>query len=293
MSRRRRRRQTLLSLVFILAVVALAIWAGNFAGPNVLGDSLVTTSEPIQTSTPRIVTQSLAIPTPENSQMPKNYDLLIQVKSNGANQLVLLNPETEQRRLIYTDQGESLEIKQIGNLVNNEVLAIMGSKGLDFGGSLWTIRLDGTGQATKLIDDFAWALVTAIAFGLQASAGAGGEILTIPLAGGTPKTLASFTNRLPYDLAWASDGSLAFIDGPGWQGDLFELAKDSTEPKKLSSLSGQESRPVYRPDSQFLAFTQTVAGKSTLYLFDRAKGSAKALGSATIVVGWIERGSNE
>ena len=348
MSPRRRGRQTFISLLFTIAVVSLAIWAGNFASSTVMGDSLATTPATSLPVTPQIITSSSASSSPDVLTGSNGYRLVLLVKSSAVSQIVLLDPETEERQVVYTDQDEQLKIKQLGNVSGTEALVLLAEKDEDFGGSLWAISLDGSGRATKLIDNFTspwppvfspngqkiayvsfssndagatFALVVAsrdggkpqvvtrdslpltqpifapdgqrLAYVRQSGETGSGEILSTSLTGGQTKTLATFADRVPYDLAWSSDGAIAFIDGPGQQGDLFEVPNGETEPRRLSNLTGQENHPVYRPDGAAVAFTQTTGGKSTLYLLDRAPGSAKTLGSATMVVGWIERGFDE
>jgi TolB protein len=114
-------------------------------------------------------------------------------------------------------------------------------------------------------------------------------IVTISAAGGTAKTLASFTNRVPYDLAWSSDNHLAFVDGTGDQAQLYEITTTATDPAVLTTPTGRESRPVYAPNSQGLAFVLTNGSVSTAYSFDRAAQKFSALAPAKIVLGWIRR----
>ena len=338
----------LTSFVFIAAVVGLAIWAGRLTPVDVAGQNQL--SSPTSSLTlPQVIVDKTTT-TPSVTKAAADYDLVFLMTSGGVNQIVIVNPATQKRQVMYTDKDETLKLKLIGNMTatGSEVIALMGEATQDFGGSLWAIKLDGSGLATRLIADFTapWPPVfspdgTHIAYVTFSNAEAdygfslilanrdgtakkilvrdnlpltqpifspsgqqlayvrqttdpagGGEILLLSTNGGSPEKRASFTNRVPYDLTWASDDSLAFVDGPGQQGDLFELTKDSNEPKRLSALAGQESRPAYAPDGQSLAFTQIQGTTGTLYIFDRVQNQAQSLGSAKIVVGWRQRSTS-
>lgn len=341
MGRARTVKKGLGTVIFLVGVIALAVWAGTQSS-QVAGDSQTPTAP--ASPTPQILGNTTSPSSAAATTASIIYEPIVEVRAGGIGQLVAVNLTSKERRVLYTDQDEPNKLQLVGNLDagKREALALVGPGSLDFGAKLVAINLDGSGKVTPLMTDFAspWPPVanpdgtkiafvsfsnaeadygfslvlarrdgtdrkilirealpitqpvfhpdgTRLAYIRQTNYGGGGEVVSIPASGGTSETLATFTDRLPYDIAWAADGSIAFIDGAGDQGDLFGLGAGAKTPERLSGLPGQESRPVYSPDGKKVLFTLLKSGKGTLYELDRASGKATELGSATAAIGWL------
>lgn len=115
-----------------------------------------------------------------------------------------------------------------------------------------------------------------------------GSIMGVKITGGEPRELATYTGRVPYDLAWGKGTLLAFVDGTGDAASLYEIATNGQDPTQLTTPTGAESRPVYAPDGTQLAFGSSAGGSSSITLYTRETSQSVNLGSGSVVLGWRE-----
>lgn len=115
----------------------------------------------------------------------------------------------------------------------------------------------------------------------------GGSIMSISVSGGEAKEVISYTDRVPYDLTWGSDDTLAMVDGTGEAADIYELKSGTSELAKLTTPSGSESRPVYSSDGKWLAFASTKGTETSIYLYNREKNQSELIGSGRMAIGFI------
>lgn len=113
-----------------------------------------------------------------------------------------------------------------------------------------------------------------------------GSIMTVGTTGGTSRQILAYADRVPYDLAWAADHTLAFVDGTGDNAHLFDLSRGATEATRLTTPAGAESRPLFAPDSSQLAFGSLAGSTPSILVLDRTTGKTENLGRGSIVVGW-------
>lgn len=156
MSSSKRKLRSLSTLVFGLVIIALAVVAGQQVQINSLQKEAP--AEPSTTQTPTIVeTPAPTTTTPTGSPPIEDGEVVVLVQKTTARDVISIDPSTKKRTVLYTDKGEKQVIKQVGNVTadGRELLAIVGNQNDDFGGRLVAIQLDGTGQVTELLSDFA------------------------------------------------------------------------------------------------------------------------------------------
>ena len=62
----------------------------------------------------------------------------------------------EDEKLVFTDEDEDVKIKSATSITSiGDVLAVMSPANQEFGGALYLIKTDGSGQKEKLVDEFA------------------------------------------------------------------------------------------------------------------------------------------
>lgn len=115
-----------------------------------------------------------------------------------------------------------------------------------------------------------------------------GSIMAVKVGGGEPRQLATYTSQVPYDLAWGKDTVLAYVDGTDDAANLFEIPTGEKSPRKLTTPTGAESRPVYHPAGTQIAFGSSAGGSSSVILYVRESGDSTNLGTGSVVLGWRE-----
>lgn len=121
---------------------------------------------------------------------------------------------------------------------------------------------------------------------VQDKAPSGAVIMNVNITSKKSKSIATFTDRVPYDLAVGADGNLVFIDGTGSQTGLYQLTAGQTDPVKLTVPSGQASHPIYDAQASTLAFTAASAGKSEIYSYTIQTAEYQPVTAGTLVIGW-------
>lgn len=84
---------------------------------------------------------------------PVNPQLIFEERSGSATRLVVFDPMTDERHVVYTDSDETLKVKQLGGMTADgaAVLALLGSTQDEFGGDLYLVATDGSGTSTLLL----------------------------------------------------------------------------------------------------------------------------------------------
>lgn len=343
MRTRGKRVRAFINFIFVIAVVGLAlVGARSLKAPAVLHSTATASPTPSLS----VQSQNSFTPTPTATETPApatKTDLVVLETGKSGNKLVRINRETQARTTVFTDTDEPLKIKQVGNLTldGGEALVLMGSLTDDFGGSLYSVTTDGSGQKQLLVEQFAspWPPVfspdgskiayvyfsnaeadigfylvvanrdgtnkrelvtekqaitqpvfspngTEVAYIRSGVDSGSGSIMAIGISGGNPRQLATYAKQVPYDLAWGPGDALVYVDGVGDLANIYEYTNGSAV--KIVTPSGSESRPVYSPDGEFLAFASSGSGNSTINIYERTTAKTTKLGAGSMVLGWAE-----
>lgn len=86
-----------------------------------------------------------------------NYDgkIIFSEKKDNAT-FVYLKTSTDEKKLVFTDKDEEDKIKFFGGISDQgDILAVLALENQEFSGSLELIKTDGSGNRTKILDEFA------------------------------------------------------------------------------------------------------------------------------------------
>ncbi len=202
------------AFLFFLLMIGLVVLAGQSS--NNQPSAQVLAPEP----TFEILDTSTALQSFPSDQAD-NQALLVLVEQSGVRQVVRIEGQSKDRKVLFTDGDENLKIKQVGTMsfATNEVLVVMGSAEQQFGGSLWAIATDGSGAKRRLIEEFAspW-----------------------------PPALSSDGQKIAYVFYSNAEQETGF--------SLVIARRDGSNKRELVRETTSITQPVFSPDGQKIAY---------------------------------------
>lgn len=136
---------------------------------------------------------------------------------------------------------------------------------LNHGGSLYRLAAQGgqperidTGRVERINNDHG---ISPDGKELVISAG---QMFVLPFAGGTPRQVTSLTPS--YFHGWSPDGRrLAYCARRGDNFDLYDIAVEGGEERRLTTHAGYDDGPDYTPDGKWIWFNSDRAGTWDLW----------------------------
>lgn len=90
------------------------------------------------------------------------------------------------------------------------------------------------------------------------------QIYILPLAGGTPRSITK--NSPSYWHGWSPDGkTLAFVGERNGDFDIYTIATQGGEEKRLTTAKGLDDGPEYTPDGKFIYFNSVRSGHMQIW----------------------------
>lgn len=251
--------KSLISLIFIGAVVGLAIMVGR-------GTPATPPADQLSSVTPAANDQQMAVPTAgqtlngQGGGGPQGR-LFILERSGQVTEIFTLNVVTREKKTIVSDKGQAAKIKFAYNVTaNGDSIVVLLANDIDPAGQLVAYKTDGSGQKTVLAERF---------------------VSTQPpvLSPDQSKlAIISFSNAEPN---FGFTLLIMNVDGSGKR----ELAKDSSGLDQLA----------FSPDGQRIAFLKGATAKTgEIASVNAAGGQAQTLYKAKNMIiedfGWSHSG---
>jgi Tol biopolymer transport system component len=137
------------------------------------------------------------------------------------------------------------------------------------------------GSGARLVWPYRTDRITWSPDGTRLAVGFDGEIVVVPLNGGSPQTITGAVDVFAAYPSWSSTGRIAFHTmGLALGSDIYTMAADGSDLRPLVSGDGDEARdPAWSPDGSSLAFALGRFGASFIYTVS-ANGSDRQRVSA-------------
>ena len=149
------------------------------------------------------------------------------------------------------------------------------------------------GSGARLVYPYLTDRITWSPDGTRLAVGFDGEIIMIPLDGGSPRTITDALDLFAAYPSWSSTGRIAFhTRGLSSGSDIYTMAADGSDLRLLVSGDGAEARdPAWSPDGSRVAFALGQFGASFIFTMS-ADGSDRRRVSAEPppAVSWTDLG---
>lgn len=129
--------------------------------------------------------------------------------------------------------------------------------------------------------------------GSRLAVGFDGEIVVVPLDGGTPQSITDGVDVLAAYPSWSSTGRIAFHTyGVSSESDIYTMAADGSDLRLVVSGNGAEARdPAWSPDGSRLAFALGQWGASFIFTVSADGGDRRRVSpEPTSGASWTDLG---